>query len=503
MAESSVRAELSEMEIERICTAFEQEHRQGTPALSRLPAILRSVPLALREQCLESLLAMDLEYRWKKGEVSIQDYATLFPDDQEIIHRVFDVAQRTCPPTGCEQLISPIHRSGLLSYADVQAFLEALPAAERPSDARSLAEKLVQAGRLTKFQASQLLTGNGMELVRGDYVIERRIGGGGMGDVYQAYQRSMSRRVAYKVIKDNKNHQLRDRFQREVKICGMLETDHIVRAYHTGEYLRTRYLVTALIEGGDLATLVRERGAMPGTAAVECLKQIAAGLIHAHRLRIIHRDLKPGNILWDVRLQRAAIADWGLARCQEDTQMRDGRPIPADESSASAISSPGGFVGTPGFAPREQRAGESSDERSDIYALGKTLYCLVAGTVMPREAEHLTFGAGDFVSGLDEIYRDMVADDPNDRYRTVADLLEDLCRIQPTPRIGQDSMQRWMAKTPNFVPESTRRPSFFSEPTQPETFIRKTISRELSRSEAKERLRTVLADAERWQPPTD
>ena len=68
MAESSVRAELSEMEIERICTAFEQEHRQGTPALSRLPAILRSVPLALREQCLESLLAMDLEYRWNKGE---------------------------------------------------------------------------------------------------------------------------------------------------------------------------------------------------------------------------------------------------------------------------------------------------------------------------------------------------------------------------------------------------------------------------------------------------
>jgi len=264
-------------------------------------------------------------------------------------------------------------------------------------------------------------------------------------------------------------------------------------------------LAMALVEGGDLATLVHRRKAMPGAAAVECLKQVAAGLYLAHSRRIIHRDIKPGNILWDVRLQRAAIADWGVARFLEDPPEGDGDAATREVRQRLAHSSRGVFIGTRGFAPREQLDGGQCDQRSDIFALGKTLQCLLAGTKVPSQAEHLMFGGGDFVSGLDEAYRDMVADDPEDRYQTVAELLEDLRRIQPVSSVGLDNMRRWLATTPGepvSLDEAVNRRTFFLDRSPTESFMKKMTTPQLSRLAAQERIRAVLADAERWQPPT-
>jgi serine/threonine protein kinase len=495
-----------ELQVERICNEYEQELRLAQPGLDRLQAVARQVPAPLQKECLKSLLAMDVEYRWKRNEVlSREEYATYFPGDEELVREAFNAVLRGYPPTTCTQGMAAIEHSGLLTIAQVREFFGELPPGESPPDAIGLVRRLVQAGKLTVFQSRTLLSGNGFELVRGDYVILSPIGRGGMGDVYEAVQRGMPRSVAYKMVNDNEDDALRDRFEREVSICGMLESDHIVRAYHTGEFKGTRYLVMALVEGGDLAKLVKQRGAMPGGAAIECLKHAAAGLEHSHHLGIIHRDIKPGNILWDAKAPRAAITDWGLARCLDDAPPDGSGGMPRDVRQRLVNTTQGKFEGTRGFAPPEQLQGGQCDQRSDIYALGKTLHCLLAGTKLPSEAEHLIFAGGDFVSGLDEIYRDMVAPDPEDRYQAAAELLEDLRRLQPLAAPGLESVRRWMTATARALPSpfDTAAESgltYFTDPAPVETFIKKVVSMDVSRRIAHEKLRDTLADDERWQP---
>ncbi|MCS6870411.1 MAG: protein kinase [Anaerolineae bacterium] len=201
----------------------------------------------------------------------------------------------------------------------------------------------------------------------GHYEIVARLGHGGMADVYRAWQPSMSREVAVKILSSALSHDqlFVERFTREVQTIARLEHRHIVPVYEYGKtedgviYLAMRYL-----KGGTLADLIKARGALPLTLVDHLLQQIASALDYAHQKGVIHRDIKPSNILLDEE-QNAYLGDFGLAR--------------ADEDLAKTLTRSGTMIGTPMYVAPEVIQSGRADSRSDLYSLGIVLYEMVTG----------------------------------------------------------------------------------------------------------------------------
>lgn len=200
----------------------------------------------------------------------------------------------------------------------------------------------------------------------GDFVIEERIGQGAMAYVYRAFQPSINRHVALKVIRLNEgqgqHEEFRQRFAYEAEIIARLEHIHILPIYAYGITDEMAYLAMRWLRGGTLADLMR-REKLPLDRIAEIFKQIAQGLSYAHSKGIIHRDLKPSNIMLD-DAGNAYLSDFGLAKLAE---------------GSLEITKPGTIVGTPAYMSPEQLRGETLDHRSDIYSLGVILYNMVVG----------------------------------------------------------------------------------------------------------------------------
>src|SRR5262249_4852303 len=159
---------------------------------------------------------------------------------------------------------------------------EAASLADRTSDPRALARELVKRGWLSLFQANKLLQGRADTLVLGQYVLLDLLGEGGMGQVYKARQTGMNRGVALKVIPGDR---LGDpgavaRFKREIEAAGKLTHPNVVRAYDASQVGTTLYFVMEFVPGHDLASLVKERGPLPISAACDYARQAALGLQH-------------------------------------------------------------------------------------------------------------------------------------------------------------------------------------------------------------------------------
>ena len=200
-----------------------------------------------------------------------------------------------------------------------------------------------------------------------DYVVEERIGRGGMATVYRAFQRSMRRPVALKVIMLEPNREEREefkrRFAREVEMAAKLEHLHILPVFGYGFVEdELAYLSMRLLRGGTLAQKMGNRP-MHALEAARIFVQIANGLEYAHQQGIIHRDLKPGNIIFDEQ-GNAYLADFGLAKLIAGT----------DDLTQS-----GSVVGTPLYMSPEQLRGDPVDRRSDVYGAGVLLYHMLAG----------------------------------------------------------------------------------------------------------------------------
>lgn len=200
-----------------------------------------------------------------------------------------------------------------------------------------------------------------------DYLVEERIGRGGMSIVYRATQLSMRRPVALKVITldtsmDNPD-EFKARFAREAELVATLEHLHIMPVYDYGIIgSDMAYLSMRLLRGGTLAQVIAGTP-LPFDRTLHIFRQIASGLDYAHQRGIIHRDLKPSNILFD-DLQNAYLADFGLARLVQSSQQ---------------LTQSGSVVGTPMYMSPEQLRGEPIDHRSDIYGMGVLLYHMLAG----------------------------------------------------------------------------------------------------------------------------
>jgi ABC-type sugar transport system substrate-binding protein/tRNA A-37 threonylcarbamoyl transferase component Bud32 len=200
----------------------------------------------------------------------------------------------------------------------------------------------------------------------GDFLIEERIGMGAMATVYRAYQASISRHVALKVIRldegQGQQEEFRRRFAREAEVIAKLEHIHILPIYAYGIYEEMAYLAMRLLRGGSLSELIR-KGDLTLERTAEIFKQVAKGLTHAHNKGVIHRDLKPSNIMLD-ETGNAYLTDFGLAKLSE---------------SSAEITKTGTIVGTPAYMSPEQLRGDPLDRRSDIYSLAVILYNMVVG----------------------------------------------------------------------------------------------------------------------------
>ncbi|MFQ3537195.1 MAG: serine/threonine-protein kinase [Aggregatilineales bacterium] len=205
----------------------------------------------------------------------------------------------------------------------------------------------------------------------GQFQLLEIIGEGGVATVYRAYQQSMSRDVAVKVIqpKQSESEEFFARFDREARVIASLSHAHILKVFDYGIIGNVAYLAMELLHGGSLADRI-ERGALPIPAIVAVLHQIAPALDYAHQRGIIHRDLKPHNILFDEH-GHLFLTDFGIVKLQGADQ---------------ALTREGAVVGTPAYIAPEQWQGVEIDRRADIYALGITTYQMLTGR-LPFEAD--------------------------------------------------------------------------------------------------------------------
>jgi serine/threonine protein kinase len=192
----------------------------------------------------------------------------------------------------------------------------------------------------------------------------------------------MERPVAIKVIsKSVLDHpEALARFQGEVKAAARLQHPNTVAAYDTEQVGDLHMLVMEYVEGIDLAKVLEKKGPLPVAHACHYIRQAALGLQHAFEQGMVHRDIKPQNLMRTPRGQ-VKILDFGLARMARERKCGRG------------LTQVGAFMGTPEFvAPEQANDAHTADTRADIYSLGCTLYCLLAGR--PPFAEEILAGSG-------------------------------------------------------------------------------------------------------------
>jgi len=206
-----------------------------------------------------------------------------------------------------------------------------------------------------------------------EYQILRRLGRGGMADVYVALHQTLDRQVALKVLRRQLANDAGyvERFRREARAAAKLNHPNIVSVYEVGRSNDNHYIAQELIDGGNLKDEVERNGPLKPEAAVDVLRAVSSALSAAHQAGITHRDIKPENIL---RSQRGEIkvADFGLARVGTGT--------------GNDLTQVGLTMGTPRYMSPEQVQGKTADPRSDLYSLGCTMYFLLSGRP-PFEAD--------------------------------------------------------------------------------------------------------------------
>jgi formylglycine-generating enzyme required for sulfatase activity/tRNA A-37 threonylcarbamoyl transferase component Bud32 len=336
---------------------------------------------------------------------------------------------------GRPEFLDALGRLALLEPATLEELRRQVQ--EQPVPARVLADRLVEQGVLTGYQAKQVLAGDGAELLLGPYLVLDRLGTGGMGAVYKALHRALGRIDAVKVVRDDilENEEAVKRFAREARAAAQLRHRNVVLVYDAGVTEDDlHYMAMEYVEGTDLGKLVKREGALPVAVACEYVRQAAVGLQHLHERGLVHRDIKPSNLL----VQQAGeeqpiikIVDLGLVRFKDSVV--GSRPLPMTELGA--------MMGTPDFlAPEQATDARSVDIRADLYSLGCTLYYLLAGEVpfpaptiaeklvghQLREPRPLRVNRPDVPENIVAVVARLMAKKPEDRYQTPTEVAEAL-----------------------------------------------------------------------------
>ncbi len=265
-------------------------------------------------------------------------------------------------------------------------------------------------------------------LFDGRYRILRKLGAGGMADVYLAEDEDLGRRVAIKILNErySSDEAFTERFRREAKSAASLSHPNIVSIYDRGESEGRPYIAMEVIEGRSLKELIVAKGPLPIAVAVDYAKQILAALRFAHRHGIIHRDIKPHNILLGGD-NRVFVTDFGIAR-----------------TGPSEMTEVGSIMGTAQYLSPEQARGAPVTAASDLYSAGVVLYEMLTGktpftgdTPIEIAMKHLNEVPhppselrDDIPPELDLIVLRALAKDPHERYEAAEQFSADLDRVE-------------------------------------------------------------------------
>jgi serine/threonine protein kinase len=342
-------------------------------------------------------------------------------------------------PTTIDELLELVRKSGVVEDKKLATYLDKTRAAQAlPNTPASLAGLLVRDGLLTHFQAEQFLQGKWRRFSLGKYKVLEKLGAGGMGTVYLCEHKLMRRRVAVKVLPEQKAQDTSslERFYREARAVAALDHPNIVRAYDIDQDDKLHFLVMEHVDGSSLQEIVKKTGPMDVLRACHYVRQAALGLQHAHETAgIVHRDIKPSNVLVD-RNGIVKILDMGLARFFHD------------EDDVLTKKYEENVLGTADYlAPEQALDSHSVDIRADIYSLGATFYfCLTGrtpfaeGTVAQKLIWHQTRQPKpvrqlrpEVSEGVTAILEKMMAKDPNQRYARPVEVAEALQPWTQTP----------------------------------------------------------------------
>lgn len=263
----------------------------------------------------------------------------------------------------------------------------------------------------------------------GPYQLLSKLGEGGMGTVYKARHSRLDKLVALKVLTPRltQHEEFIARFSREMRAIGKLEHPHIVRSMDAGDQNGVHYLAMEFVEGLDLSATVKQTGPFDVPRACEVLRQTALALSAAHQAGLVHRDLKPSNLLLNSQGQ-VKLLDLGLALLTDESQHQE------------ELTLVGQAYGTPDYmAPEQWADSHAVDARTDLYALGCTLYFLLVGrspyasgnyqNSLEKLKAHSLLHAPDLRAvrhdipdGVSEIYQKLMAKNPADRFQTASEV---------------------------------------------------------------------------------
>ncbi|MFV9509929.1 Stk1 family PASTA domain-containing Ser/Thr kinase [Tepidibacillus sp. LV47] len=272
------------------------------------------------------------------------------------------------------------------------------------------------------------------------YQLLEKIGGGGMAEVYHAFDQLAKRDVAIKILRQEFVHKddFIKRFQREAESIATLSHENVVTIYDVGEEDDLYYIVMEYVEGHTLKQFIQKEGRISVERALDIAKKIASALYHAHQHHIIHRDIKPQNILIGENGE-VKVSDFGIARTL----------------SSATITHTGSVLGSVHYLSPEQAKGGYTDEKTDLYSLGIVLYEMVTGKLpfsgdspISVALKHLQ---EDFVyprdlnpeipQSVENIILKALEKDPTKRYQSAKEMLYDLETALDPERIDEPRIQ--------------------------------------------------------------
>ena len=336
-----------------------------------------------------------------------------------------------------DSFVAGLRRCGLFPVEEVDSLLSDVKA----DDSTSIARQLIKKRKLTPFQARVLLKGRWKGLVLGNYVLLKKLGQGGMGNVFKAKHRRLGRVVCVKVMNSagRKSPNMMERFRNEARTVAALSHPNFVVAHDADEAEGVPFLVMEYIEGSDLAKHVSAHGPLPVKQVLELMAEAAEALQYAHDQGITHRDIKPHNLLLsedsDSDVLSIKILDMGLARFDS---LLSNNP---DAATHAAMTNTGVIMGTVDYmSPEQALRSHDADNRSDIYSLGCTLHYLLTGrpvfegdTIMARLIAHrevpvpsLEQKCSGAMRGLDAVFHRMLAKKPDRRYQSMNEVAADM-----------------------------------------------------------------------------
>ncbi len=329
-----------------------------------------------------------------------------------------------------QQLPSLPHVGGLDEFtssrpeaADVKAEFSTDSSTGRPALAPAILPEAApgQPAATAVKEEPQVVEGHDPYLGRhfGGYVLEKKIGQGGMGLVYMGRQVSLDRVVAIKILNKalNDNIEFIKRFEREAKSIAKISHPNIVAVYDFGICDDSRYMVCEFIEGQSLARLISDQLLVPLSRLAPLMEQCLSALFHVGQQGVVHRDIKPDNILI-TKDGHAKVADFGLAK---DV---------SGNGDATDLTQAGLAMGTPAYMSPEQCMGRKIDGRSDIYSLGVTAYYALTGEkpftgqssfeIMTKQREYTPAPPSKLIPSIPKECSDlimrMLAKNPGDRF---------------------------------------------------------------------------------------